>query len=189
MGFAPGRSNNAPRSAPPGPRESLVFLLKRRERSRVAAERIGGGCIPVLFIRQGLCGLTRNSRRLPTLLLHGLSPIVLSRGGPQNMRQPIRTYPFLVALSRARSRVFTFSTKSPLALCQFITFANQMMSLDILRRGFIVGFYAGRTASVKRNSCRAFTTHRLSRAEIRSPSRSRSIDGKLRGPRLLTAIR
>jgi len=43
------------------------------------------------------------------------------------------------------------------------------MSLDILRRGFIVVFYAGRAASVKR--IRAL---RSSVIEIRSPSRSRT---------------
>jgi len=64
----------------------------------------------------------------------------------------------------------------PAALCHFITFAGQMMSLDILRRGFIVVFYAGRAASVKR--IRAFTTHRLSRrnsvclARVNAPSSS-----------------
>lgn len=43
--------------------ESLVFLLKRRERSRVAAERIGGG-YSLPFCSRGTFGLTRNSRHL-----------------------------------------------------------------------------------------------------------------------------
>lgn len=77
---SPTRAGQTMRPPPkPGPpRESLVFLLKRRERSRVAAERIGGGWIPgfslpriflffffFLSFAKGLCGLARNSRRLP----------------------------------------------------------------------------------------------------------------------------
>jgi len=47
------------------------------------------------------------------------------------------------------------------------------MSLDILRRSFIVVFYAGRAASVKR--IRAVRSRLIGyRAEIRPPSRSRT---------------
>lgn len=63
----------------------------------------------------------------------------------------------------------------PAALCPFITFANQMMSLDILRLDFIVAFYAGRTASVKR--IRAERSRLIGyHTEIRSLSCSRLLD-------------
>lgn len=86
------------------------------------------------------------------------------------------TYKF--TLSRPRRKPFPrfyILDEIPAALCPFITFANQMMSLDILRLGFIVAFYAGRTASVKR--IRAERSRLIGyHIEIRSLSRSRFLD-------------
>lgn len=91
---------------------SLVFLLKRCERSRVAAERIGGGySLAFFFWFARDFGLAHEIPDifLPLLLAHWPRH-VLSRG-PQNIREHIQIHPLSDVLSR--SRVFTFSTKSP----------------------------------------------------------------------------
>lgn len=175
IGFAPGRSNNAPWSAPSGPSLSfsLVFLLKRRERSRVAAERIGGGYSLAFFLLTRDFGLAHEIPDifLPLLLAHRPFHVLLR--DQQNIREHIRIHP----LSGRRKPFprFYILDEIPAALCPFITFANQMMSLDILRLGFIVIFYAGRTASVKR--FRAVRSRLIGyHAEIRSLSRSRFLD-------------
>lgn len=121
---------------------SLVFLLKRRECSRVAAERIGGGYSLAFFVREELWSRTRNSRHLPPSSFRPLA----SRAAKHTQAHTDSSF-----LDRLKPFPrFYILDEIPAALCPFITFANQMMSLDILRMGFIVTFYAGRTASVKR---------------------------------------
>lgn len=147
--------------------------------------------MPFLFVFARDCGLARNSKRpfvLPTPSL-GFAESCLSRSrtsGPQYTRARERS-PYGLTLSRWFKPFprFYILDEIPVALCQFITFASQMMSLDILRRGFIVVFYAGRTASVKR--IRAERSRLIGyHAEIRSSSRSRS---SVRWPRRLVRCR
>lgn len=96
------------------PPESLVFLLKRRERSRVAAERIGGGYIFSLpFCSQGTLVL---SHEIPDIFLSLLFSSICPRMLFRAARKTCATwYGFILSRGPvlSRSRVFTFSTKSP----------------------------------------------------------------------------
>lgn len=138
----------------------------------MAAERIGGGYSLAFFVREGLWSRTRNSRHLPPSSSRpSASPCPLAR--PAKHTRAHTDSPFPDRLKPFPR--FYILDEIPAALCPFITFANQMMSLDILRLGFIVVFYAGRTASVKR--IRAERSRLIGyHAEIRSPSCSRSLD-------------
>lgn len=130
--------------------------------------------IPFLFVREGLWSRTKfqTSTFLPR---PSTFPCPLTR-----LAKHARAHTDLSFLRRLKPFPrFYILDEIPVALCQFITFANQMMSLDILRRGFIAVFYAGRTAPVKRTSCWAFTTHRLSCRN--SSSRSCFSDRRLYG--------
>lgn len=128
-----------------------------------------GYAFPFLFAKD--CGLARNSRR-PFVLARpslSLSPCPLSCAGRKTRARAHMDLLFLAGLKPFSC--FYILDEIPVALCQFITFARQMMSLDILRRGFIVVFYAGRTASVKR--IRAERSRLIGyRAEICPPSLS-----------------
>lgn len=124
------------------------------------------------FLREGLWSCTRNSRHLlPSSTRSSAFPCSLA-GSAKHTRAHTDS-PFLGRLKPFPR--FYILDEIPAALCPFITFANQMMSLDILRLGFIVVFYAGRTASVKR--IRAERSRLIGyHAKIRSLSRSRSPD-------------
>lgn len=116
----------------------------------MAAERIGSGyffAFFFFFIHEGLWSRTQNSRHLPLSSSRPLAfPCSLAR--PAKHTRAHTDSPFLGRLKPFPR--FYILDEIPAALCPFITFANQMMSLDILRLSFIIGFYAGRTASVKR---------------------------------------
>jgi len=101
--------------------------------------------IPFLFVREGLWSRTKfqTSTFLPR---PSTFPCPLTR-----LAKHARAHTDLSFLRRLKPFPrFYILDEIPVALCQFITFANQMMSLDILRWGFIAVFYAGRTAPVKR---------------------------------------
>lgn len=152
---------------------SLVFLLKRCERSRVAAERIGGGYSLAFFCSRGtLVSHTKFQTSSCLFFSHvGLARVLSPR--PAKHTRAHTNSPSLGRLKPFPR--FYILDEIPAALCPFITFANQMMSLDILRLGFIVAFYAGRTASVKR--IRAERSRLIGyHIEIRSLSRSRFLD-------------
>jgi len=108
---------------------SLIFLLKRRERSCVAAERIGGRySLAFLFARD--FGLARNSRHLPPSSFRPSAlPCPLAR--PAKHTRAHTDSPFFGRLKPFPH--FYILDEIPAALCPFITFTNQMMSLDILR--------------------------------------------------------
>lgn len=127
--------------------------------------------IPFLFVREGLWSRTKfqTSTFLPR---PSTFPCPLTR-----LAKHARAHTDLSFLRRLKPFPrFYILDEIPVALCQFITFANQMMSLDILRRGFIAVFYAGRTAPVKRiraEHSRLIGYH----AEIRRLARVSQIEG------------
>lgn len=98
---------------------SLVFLLKRRECSRVAAERIGGAlCLSFLCSRGTVVSHeipnVPSSSPHPRSVLPSLVSLARARADRNTharAREAHTDLPFLAGLSR--SRVFTFSTKSP----------------------------------------------------------------------------
>jgi len=136
MGFAPGRSNNAPWSAPSA-RVSRISL--KTTRAFTCSGRKDWRWVFSSFLFAGNFGLTRNSRHLP---LSSSCPFAFACSFvlPAKHAQLRTDLPFLGRLKPFPR--FYILDEIPAALCQFITFANQMMSLDILRRRFIVVFYA-----------------------------------------------
>lgn len=133
------------------------------------------GYTPFLFVRRRLWSRTKfqASLRPPLHIPRSVLPCppLFRAREPQTRARAHTDLPFLAGLKPFPR--FYILDEIPVALCQFITFADQMMSLDILRRSFIVVFYAGRTAPVKR--IRAKRSRLIGyRVEIRSPSRSLS---------------
>jgi len=141
----------------------------------VATERIGSRYSLGFFVREGLWSRTRNSKHLPFSSSRPTAfPCPLAR-----FAKHTRADTDSPSLGRLKPFPrFYILDEIPAALCPFITFANQMMSLDILRLDFIVVFYVGRTASVKR--IRAKRSRLIGyHVEIRSLSCSRFLDRQL----------
>lgn len=127
-----------------GPRVSRISLKTTRAFTCGSRKDWEVG-IPFLFVRDGLW--SRTKFQTSTLLPRSSTfPCPLTR--PAKHERAHTDLSFLCRLKPFPR--FYILDEIPVALSQFITFANQMMSLDILRRGFIAVFYAGRTAPVKR---------------------------------------
>lgn len=129
--------------------------------------------LPFLFRRETeRSGLARNSRHPPLSFfsptfspsLRPLPRFFLPRAHGRNMPTYGLTLPIVGRLITPAFPRFYILNEIPAALCQFITFANQMMSLDILRWGLYCRLLCRfNTGFRETNSCRVFATHRLSR--------------------------